>query len=418
MKAINATIIKKGDNMIEQLKSFVENGGRIRAKEEPRFGEPFYGDYMKQFLQLHYKPGDKVQLQEKVYSGAVCTYEGIIIALDYDLILLISGRKVHKDKRNKKCFNYTFIKSIEMVEPDDGSFDLSVVDPDYWEWKTNNINFTGLDHKKTEVRRKIRNEDQEEFHSVYPKVNFDKSHVIKITDGCRMYWPFVYKSISAEVFMVRDGNNIISIPCQTGTPFPNKNSFHAYNCKIKDHYPDLYLYLPETGSGYADVDIVCVWTITTTISEKDTAIRVVNIYHVGEIKPVEDERNMIFIDMSVYPLLPHGKSLFADSSSSFLLTCMMNTDMYTILSNKDDSSTIVKLLQEQTSEEVKKYLSLAGKAVNGFNKTEVVQSSVCSQGGYCPQVEVFCNIDKTPERYYSSSWRSCREKYLFKMFES
>lgn len=99
--------------MIKQLILFVENGGRLRPNEEPKFGEPFYGEYMKQYLSLYYKPGDRVRLQEKASNNEVHSYEGLIITLDYSLELLLSGKKVHKDKRNKRSIRYGNIESIE-----------------------------------------------------------------------------------------------------------------------------------------------------------------------------------------------------------------------------------------------------------------------------------------------------------------
>ena len=405
--------------MVEQLKLFVENGGRLRTNEEPKFGEPFYGEYMKQFLSVHYKPGDRVKLQEKVYNNESKTYEGLIIEFGYSLSLLISGRKVHKNKQNKKDIRYDYIKSIEMIKSDDGTFDLSVVDPYQWEWNNNyNKNDTDLWHKKTENRKKQRDEDQKEFHQVYQNVDFEKAHVIKINDGCGLYWPFDYNSISAEVFMIRDNDKITYIPCKTGTPFPNKNSFHAYNCKKNNTYPDLYLYLPDNGFRYENVNIACVWTINTTISEKDTVIKVVNIHHVGEIKPIEDEYNMIFIDMSVCPLLGYGKSLFTNSRDTSLLTCMMNRDLYAILNLTDDTASIVKLPEELDEEKLEKYLFMSVMAINSFELQGVVKYIVNNQEEQFPYVELFCNIDKEPERYYSSAWHNCRKEYQFKMLEN
>ncbi|MEE1255558.1 MAG: hypothetical protein UHN47_03465 [Lachnospiraceae bacterium] len=402
--------------MIEQLKLFVENGGRIRENEEPKFGEPFYGEYMQQFLSLHYKPGDRVKLQEKIHNNESKTYEGIIIALDYSLSLLISGKKVHKDKRNKKDIRYIFIESIEMVEAGDGTFDISTVDPDYWESKNNRSKMDeDFNHRKTEHRKKVRLQNQKEFTQVYRDVDFDKSHVIRINDGCSMYWPFDYESISAEIFMVRDENKITSIPCKTGTPFPNKNHFHAYNCKVKDRYPDLYLYLPDNGFRYEDVSIVCVWTIHTTISGKETVVKVVNIHQIGEIKPIEDEYNMIFIDMHSNPLLAYGESLFTDSNQVSMLTHMMDKDMYSVLDIKEDVAIMIKTPENQ--QEADKYLIMANLAVNSFNMQEVLQRITCEQAEYFPNIEVFCTIDQEPKRYYSGSWYSCREKYPFKMLE-
>lgn len=49
-----------GNMMIQKLKDFVENGGRIRKEKEPRIGEPFYGKYMKQYITKTFHPGNKI----------------------------------------------------------------------------------------------------------------------------------------------------------------------------------------------------------------------------------------------------------------------------------------------------------------------------------------------------------------------
>lgn len=37
-------------SIIEQLQTFVDNGGRIQTGVEPKYGEPFYEAYMEQRL--------------------------------------------------------------------------------------------------------------------------------------------------------------------------------------------------------------------------------------------------------------------------------------------------------------------------------------------------------------------------------
>lgn len=406
--------------MLNRLIDFVDNGGRLRKNEEPKFGEPFYGEYMKQFLPLHFKPGDKVKLEQKVYDNETKTYEGIIISLDYELKLLISGRKVYKNKQNKKEIMYTFIKSIEMIEPGDETFDLSVVDPEEWEWKNNrNKDNSDLWTKKTDICKKRRLEDEKAFHKVYPDVDFNKSHVIQINDGCHLYWTFNYTDISAEVFMVIGKNKITPIPCKTGTPFPNKNSFCAYNCKIKDRYPDLYVYLPDDGTTYKDVNIVCVWTVKTPIDKTDVSIKVIGVHHMAEINPIEDENNMIFIDMHVYPLRGHGNNLFTEHSS--LLETMMNRDIYYLHNIKENYVKIVKMPDDMQKEDIDDFLFMSDMAINGFHIQDALRRitgvDAVSKEKF-PMVETFCTIDKKPERYYSSSWYNCRKQYQFKMLEN
>ena len=398
---------------IEKLVNFVENGGRLIKGEEPKYGQPFYGDYMKQYILAHYNLGDKVKVTTDRQD-----YEGMILNIGFRFSLLVSGRKVHKDKRNKKDIVYGDIQSIELIKEKDDSFDLAIVDPDEWKWKNKKADNRICSHEKTESRKHMRSKDCEEFHKVYPDVDFDRSHIIKVSDGCRLYWPFNHNGITAEVFMVRDKDKITPIPCKTGTPFPNKNSYHAYNCKLKDSYPELYLYLPDNGFCYEDVNIVCVWAINTPVGSENSVIKVVNIHHVGKIKPVKDEYNMIFIDMSVCPLLGYGDSLFSETRNADLLTRMMDRDLYIVFELKNDVGLVIKSPEDLEEDEMDKYFAMCTLAVGNYNLQEVVNRIICSQEECSPLVEVFCDIDSEPERYYSSSWRHCRKGFAFKMLST
>lgn len=403
--------------MITKLIEFVENGGRFHSNEEPKFGEPFYGDYMKQFVKLHYKPGDRVKLQKKGYDNDIITYEGIIIALDYILELLISGKRVHKDKRNKKSIPYYFIKSIEMISSDDGTFDLSIVDPDEWSLQNNSNKTVHDTNKETDYSKKKRIEEKNEFNMVYQDKDFNMSHIINVIDGCSLYWPFEYDEIAAEVFMVRDNIKVTPIPCKTGTPFPNKNYFHTYNYMNKNKHPELFLFLPDNGFRYKDVNVVCLWKIKTTISGKNKIFNVVNIHHVGEVKPIKNGYNQIFIEMHTAPLLGYGESLFTDPHDSSLLSSMMNKDMYCILNMNEDIAHPIKLPEDQTKEETEKYLYMASMAVNNFNPLASQRLIANVQDELDPIVELFCTIDKEPVRYYSGAWRYPREGYKFHILQ-
>lgn len=402
------------DWMITQLKDFVENGGVLRLGENPKYNEPFYGEYMKQYLLANYKAGDKIRLHEESNEKSVI-YEGVILSIGYRLSLLISGRKVYKDKRNKKDFNYRFIKSVELLIKNDGTFDLSIVDPEEWSWMNDsNGNNEEFFSKKTEGRKATRAEDGKKFHRVFPEVDFEKVHVIKICGGCHLYWPFAYNDISAEVFMVRDEGVVTPVSCKTGTPFPNKNSITTYNCKYKESYPDLYLYLSDEGFVYRDVNVICIWTINTYVSGKETVIKVVNVHRVGDIKPIEDEHNMIFVDMRVSPLLEYGNSLFSISKHACLLETMMNRDIYAVLNTKED---VVSIVKESEEEESCKYVDMSKMALLSFEFGNEKDFRTFAKDNIFPFVEIFCTMDKEPECYYSSSWRNCRKKYSFKMLE-
>lgn len=116
-------------------------------------------------------------------------------------------------------------------------------------------------------------------------------------------------------------------------------------------------------------------------------------------------------------LLGYGESLFTDCKNASLLTHMMDGDMYVIFNIKDDTVSMVKLPEEQTEDELEEYLFISNMAINGFEIQDILKRLTSNKEEY-PYVEVFCNIDKEPERYYSSSWRNCRKGYPFKMFKN
>lgn len=77
--------------------------------------------------------GDKVRITTELKS-----YTGTIIKIDpYQLIILTSGRTVHKDERNKQYESYSWIKSVELIKKTDGKLDLSAFDPHEYERRMN-----------------------------------------------------------------------------------------------------------------------------------------------------------------------------------------------------------------------------------------------------------------------------------------
>ena len=109
-----------GGFMQNKLKDFVKNGGRIQKNREPKFEEPFYREYMEQFIDRNYNLGDKVKVIEKRGNSESTLHEGIIIKKSNHLFaLLTSGKKVYKNKQNKKYISYHCIQAIELIHADD-----------------------------------------------------------------------------------------------------------------------------------------------------------------------------------------------------------------------------------------------------------------------------------------------------------
>ena len=234
------------EKIIKELQEFVKNGGRLRYGEEPAYGEPFYDEHMHQYISANFSLGDKVRITTELKS-----YTGTIIKIDpYQLIILTSGRTVYKDERNKQYESYSWIKSVELIKKTDGKLDLSAVDPHEYERRMNikkmkeTREWEEIENRETNERMERRAELKQQFASIYPDVDYDRVHVIKITYGCSIYFPYMCDDVRANLYLILDnGKCIKKIPCQTGTPFPNKNSYHAYNCAPKQGYPCVYIYL-------------------------------------------------------------------------------------------------------------------------------------------------------------------------------
>ena len=50
-------------SQIKKIMQFVENGGRFHKGVEPKYGEPFYADYMKQYISENFMLGDKLHIK-------------------------------------------------------------------------------------------------------------------------------------------------------------------------------------------------------------------------------------------------------------------------------------------------------------------------------------------------------------------
>ena len=403
------------EKIIKELQEFVKNGGRLRYGEEPAYGEPFYDEYMHQYISANFSLGDKVRITTESKA-----YDGIIIDIGaYHLTTLTSGRTVHKDRRNKCSEPFSDIKSIELLKKTDGKFDLSAVDPQEYERRMNikKMKETGeweeAEKRKTNGRMERRAELKQQFTSIYPDADYDKSHVIKITDGCSIYFPYMCDDVRANLYLILDnGKCIKKIPCQTGTPFPNKNSYHAYNCVPKQEYPCVYIYLPDNGFVYENVSIACVWTISTIKkSGIKSSIKVADLYQIGQVNPITDEHNLIPIHMNVSPLL--GYSNIKDCIG---LQSMMDKDIYCITDTmaedegkEDEWLHIIKATEDSGD--------IRSAVETFYELSKYWEDTLTEDSLIFAYIEVFVTIDKEAACYYSDSWVKCRDGYQFKALD-
>lgn len=396
--------------LIKRLQEFVQNGGRLRAGEEPKYGEPFYGNYMQQYISANYNLGDKVSItaEFRSYTGAILEiYSGTILEIYSScLTTLTSGKTVHKDLRNIRYEPFSYIKSIELIKKNTEDFDLSVIYPQKWN--------RSLQKKELQetielsgAQREKRVELKKQFATIYPNIDYDKSHVIKIIRGCRLYFPFACENVSADLYLVlENGDCIKKIPCQTGAPFPNKNVYCAYNYILKQEDPHLYLYLPDNGFVYEDVNIVCIWTINITSNQ---GIKIIDMYRIEKINPISGEHNLIPIDMKVSPALG-----YKNINECGTLESMMDKDIYFVIeiaknSGVNDRIHIIK--DSENINEMKSVIEILYKLVQQHDKSLLGNLFISSY------IETFVTIDKEADCYYSDSCIKCRDGYHFKAFD-
>ena len=122
-------------SIIEQLQTFVGNGGRIRAGVEPKYGESFYGAHMEQRLKKEFHVGDRVHIKIKYRSKKREEYDCLILNIGYSFEVLISGKQVWKSKKNKKSFPYYCIEDISLIKKAEENFDIKYVDPEDAKWR-------------------------------------------------------------------------------------------------------------------------------------------------------------------------------------------------------------------------------------------------------------------------------------------
>lgn len=277
-------------NLLDKLQSFAANGGRFAATQEPKWGEPFYENYMNHVLQRDYAPGDKVRICIKYpNSGASKTYESAtILRFGYNLEILKQGKTVWKDRKNIEHFWYGYVASIELIKknPD---FDIANVDPQGEKWRQ--------EAKKDDVpdswEIKHREELKQQCSILYPDASFEKSVILAI--DTHICFPWYFEKAEAELYVSVPKKNVIHVPVKTGSPWPNKYNIGAYNCS-EPYGENAIAMLP--ADDYSGAMISCRWKIYD--GEKT--------YHfiqMGELTTFEMPRkkaNVYCINMSVTPI--------------------------------------------------------------------------------------------------------------------
>lgn len=399
-------------SIIKQLQTFVDNGGRIQTGVEPKYGEPFYEAYMEQRLKKEFHVGDRVHIKIKYRSQRREEYDCLILNIGYSFEVLISGKQVWKNKRNKKSFPYYCIEDISLIKKAEENFDIKYVDPEDAKWREDIKKNEGRDQFEESIASNQiirKKKDQKEFNSVYPDVDYNRCHIFKCDYG--LYWPFNCEKIEAQITLTVDGENPIFIPCKTGRPYPNKNVYAAYNYKDKEYYDcNIYTYLPD--GEYENVNISCVWTIyyrTENTSDLQQKTKIIDLTIIDRLRKIENGRNMYFIEKgrnTTY--LGFGKEIFTTDYAN-LLEGMMDLDGYIVMYPHLDEFVFIKEPQENVDE----YILAANLAYYNYDLEAMLAS--CIDTTEHSITEIQATHYKELNCYFSSSGRKCDERYQWKM---
>ena len=344
-------------NVIKRMIDFVDNGGRVNKELEPKLGEPFYADYVKQKIKRDFSIGDRIKLTKINHDGKETEIEGLLLETKYyDIEILTSGHKEWKSAKNKSRCDYEAIKDITLIEKVSNNFELSKVCPD----KIQDTNVDNDSNEQIRINQLLRKIAEEKFNSVYPNIDFDHSHIISY--DCNLFFPFPYDSITADVLISVMGEKPIHVSCKTGNICQNANVSTAYNYIEKESgLMVAYAYLPD--GKYENIVISCLWTINAKVDGKNK-ISILSMDLIDKLDKIQNKRNIYYIHRNAESYLSFGSDLFKAGKSQFLvspliktgLERMMQWDSYFVMNPTDN---IVKFIKSPEKDNTGRYIDLA-----------------------------------------------------------
>lgn len=353
---------------IQQVQEFVKNGGRFRTGKNPVWGEPFYGVCMAQYIQEHFKPGDKVDLSiqyPQSEDSEPKQYKATILRVNKDSIEIIKqGNTVWKDQKNYDSYFYNCIKFISLIKHNQ-DFSIEKADPTREEWRKNSERERldrGENPDKYEL--KYRTELKEVCNKIYPNSNFDDSVVMNLNFS--IYFPWQVDKVEAEVY-IDHKNNPIKVIGKTGKPYPNKNVIAFYNDKDVVFGPSALVVLPK--EDYTGSFVTCKWIITSGDKEH----MFISMVELVDFKLVENEKNVYCIGDKMC-LIDRFKNKYKSSEYSGYENLMDSAAVF-YLNNEGDKMFVVR--EPESEEDLQLYGFHAMLAINKYNLQTVVES-MCS----------------------------------------
>lgn len=274
----------------------------------------------KNLIVSRYQEGNLVRCQ--LYCGI--SFTGIIIYFGlYRIKLLTSGSEVKKDFSNMLSILYDDIKKIDFL--DHGKFSLG---------------------EELEVRKNPRkqwNNVKRRFLKINSPTVFRNSYVFEIKNGCELFIPTGCKPVvvSVKVYVKNGTDWQIFIPTSIKQAGSNENHYTTYN--YWDHAegpPRLYLYLPKRS--YEDLNIVCVWSVRMEDNKDDADLNIVQIEHIGQIKPVLTG-NVYSLEVTTVPYYGWGGHSFIPHKGAGVFKYIMDYDNYFIVKKDGTDTSFVKL---------------------------------------------------------------------------
>lgn len=159
----------------ESLQKYYQNGCVLHPGEHPVWGEVGYKKYMqKQISDMGIKPGDTIAVEEKWHYGKINQYKGTVLHIYDDRIwMLTQGKKVWKDRSNRKDIVIEYITKIDKLKSASPDFDIYEADPAY---KVIQENSTDELFDSLEINRTRR--FQKRITSAFPQVDIQRAFVL------------------------------------------------------------------------------------------------------------------------------------------------------------------------------------------------------------------------------------------------
>lgn len=255
--------------MIEKLKQFTHNRGLMRANKPPKPNEPFYDFYIEAMInEQHIELGDEILVVDKNSNGLTGKVIEDPRVENTGLILLTSGKKIWKSRKNVRYIPFRNILSVEKICSAENDFDILTANPGYKH--VTNISIEN-------------NEDYDEafkryFVLMHPNLKYDKAYSLCIHSS--LYCPFTNADVvKGRILIITKDDDVEFISdLKLKHLYPNRN---YYNLCEKTAYSE-YVIVPF--ATYEEMNQVkCIATFWTILID-DVPVHTLELTYLSFMK--------------------------------------------------------------------------------------------------------------------------------------